>query len=105
MAVRDLNENNVFRTGKILQFADGQSVLERTQIEWEGNLDDQYHIVRENDRLDRLAYSYYSNSVPDASKYWWVIADANAIENPLDLSEWVGQEILIPNIINVKLEL
>lgn len=105
MAVRELNDNNLYRNGLIFQFSGGEQLLERDQLVLQGDLEDFYHTVRHEDRLDRIAYRFYKDLVPDSSKYWWVIADANEIENPLDLSEWVGVEILIPNIINVKLEL
>lgn len=95
--------NNVFRNGQILLFDNGEGMIIRDTIEFTGESEDMYHTVKMNDRLDLLAYNFYSSRVEDASKFWWVIADANSIENPLDLTEFVGKNILIPNIMNALL--
>ena len=101
-----LRNNNLFRNGEIVVFDNSNEILLlRELVLLEGTLQDGYHTVLKNDRLDVLAYNNYKNSVSDSSKYWWVIADANNIDNPLDLTELVGTEILIPNILNVKLKL
>lgn len=98
-----LNGNNVYRNGSILLFDEGDGMLVRDTIDFVGGGEDMYHTVKQADRIDLLAYNYYKNRVADASKFWWVIADANNIENPLDLSEFVGKDILIPNIMNALL--
>lgn len=101
-----LRENNLYRNGVLIEFEGTDEVLlSRDLLDIEGTLQDSYHTVLESDRLDLIAYKYYKNKVSDSSKYWWVIADANAIYNPLDLSELVGEEILIPNILNTKLKI
>ena len=104
----DLNVrgNNLYRNGLLIEFEDtDEQLLTREPLEIEGTLGDIYHLVKSEDRIDILAYRYYSATVPDSSKYWWVIADANHIVNPLDLSSLVGTEILIPNILTVLLKL
>lgn len=100
-----LRENNLYQNGEVIQFDNGEQLLLRPLVVIEGTLTDEYHIVKNNDRLDLLAYRYYKDEVADASKYWWVIADANIIENPLDLTGWVGKEILIPNITKALLRI
>jgi hypothetical protein len=47
--------------------------------------------IQQNDRLDLIA----SNQLSDASR-WTEIADLNGIDNPFDLTQWVGQTIQIP---------
>lgn len=98
-----LKGNNVYRTGTILLFENGEGMLVRDLLELAAGEEDSYHTVKKSDRLDLLAYNYYKNTVADASKFWWVIADANSIENPLDISLLVGKDILIPSILNVLL--
>lgn len=51
-----------------------------------------YHTVRayELGRLDQLAQEYYSDA-----RYWWVIATANSITDPLTDME-PGQVLVIP---------
>ena len=53
--------------------------------------EDIIHVVKVQDRLDRLAYEYYRNS-----RLWWVIAQANDIDNPTTGIQ-VGQELTIPS--------
>lgn len=101
----ELRGNNLYRNGEVIQFEDGESILVRELIPFEGTVKDEYYTVRLEDRLDLIAYKHYSRIVEDSSKYWWVIADANNIHNPLDLSEHLGVELLIPNILNVLLKL
>ena len=101
----ELRDNNLFINGTVYDFGDDEQILLRENMEIIGNEMDKYHIVKENDRLDVLAWTYYKNIVEDASKFWWLIADANKIYNPLDLSSYVGKEILIPDLIRIRLYL
>ena len=56
---------------------------------------DRYHeVTYKNDRLDKISYEYYG----DAS-YWWIIAKANNIIDPFDLT--LGTMLRIPNINSV----
>lgn len=101
----ELRGNNLFRNGFIVEFANGEQLLLRDKLEWSGSIEDEYYTLKQWDRLDTLAYKKYSDFVEDASKYWWVIADANNITNPLILKDFIGKEILIPNILNVLMKL
>lgn len=98
-----LAANSVYRNGFIVEFSNGEGLLERDLVEFEGVPEDIYHEVKPLDRLDLLANRYYKARVQQASRYWWIIADANNIDNPLDLSDLVGTSILVPNILNALL--
>ena len=101
----ELRGNNLYRNGEILSFPEGELMLIRDKIQWQRNTDDEYYTLKEWDRLDTLAYKKYQDYVSDPSKFWWIIADANHIHNPLDLRDYVGKEIVIPNILNVLMKL
>lgn len=105
MAEIKLREDNPYQAGRVIEFEDGTQILEREALQLEGTLADLYHTVTNYDRIDLIAYNYYKDKVPNAAKWYWVIVDANNIEHPLDLTEWVGKEIIIPEIFNVKLRL
>lgn len=97
----ELKGNNLYRNGEIFAFeGTDEQLLYRELLSIKGTEKDTYYTVLMNDRIDLIAYKHYKNQVEDASKYWWVIADANNITDPLDLSEYIGKEILIPNILN-----
>jgi hypothetical protein len=49
------------------------------------------HTITESDRLDLLAYHYYRNP-----EKFWLIGDANASLDPLELARTPGRPILIP---------
>lgn len=98
-----LQVSNMYADGRIIQFSDGSTLLVRDRIEYKEIEPDDYYPVKYNDRITSIAYKYYKRIVILPSHYYWVIADANNIINPLDLSSYVGKEIVIPNILNFKL--
>lgn len=102
----ELRDNNLYVNGYINNYpSDGELELLRPLLIIEPTELDEWHTVVDNDELTRLAWRYYKGRVTDASKYWWVIADANNIYNPLDLTELVGTKILIPDILRIRLQL
>jgi len=96
----ELRETNLYATGRIITFPDGTQILEREFIDYEPEEDDIYYTVKQNDMLDEIAYNHYFEVIEpaQASKLWWVLADANNVINPLDITDFIGQEIVIPNI-------
>lgn len=100
----ELLESNPYANGKINVFDDGSQELERDMLDIKPAVGDKWHVVSSGDNCDKLADKYYSSIRPDAAAYWWVIADANEdIDNPLDLSDIIGQRILIPNLNRIGL--
>ena len=103
----ELRESNPYAYGQILTDTDPsgnvEERLEREPLVYQGSNNDQYYTVRLGDMLDAIAYRFYKEIEPDADKWYWVIADANEIDNPLDLSAYVGTDILIPDLLTVKL--
>jgi hypothetical protein len=99
--------NNLYSNGRLILFTDGsdEMLLERDLLAIPGSEEDRYYTLMEGDRLELLAWQAWNKQVKDASKYWWILADANNIFNPLDLTEWVGKDILIPDILKLKLTL
>ena len=100
-----LRVNNLYRNASIIEFDNGEMMLIRDDLDIQPTLKDEYHTVLEGDEITKLAYDKYNRFVEDASKYWWVIAIANDIENPMDLVDLVGTEILIPNILDLLLKI
>lgn len=99
-----LRGNNLYSNGRVIVFANQESLLIRDRLVITKSLIRAYHVLKSNEDLSQLAYRFYSNLVQDPSKYWWVIADANeAIVNPLDLTSIVGSELAIPDIQKILL--
>jgi hypothetical protein len=94
----EVRTNNLFQNGRVTVFDNGEMLLLRDPVEVVGTTKDVWHTVTNTDRLDVLAWQYYRDYVADAAKYWWLIADANEVFNPQDLTAYIGKEILIPNI-------
>lgn len=92
-----LSPSNQYFDGQIVMF-NGQPELVRKFVEWEGDVGDFFHRVQVNDSLDKIAFQYYDGKVDEPNLYWWLIADANDIQNPFDLSDLKGVEIVVPNI-------
>lgn len=100
----DVRDNNLYVNGYIVAYEDGTASLERERLTIPETSGDRYYIVKQTDRIDKIAYDAYRDLTSDSSKYWWMIADANdVIENPLDLSGLVGIEIRIPDFATTKL--
>lgn len=97
--------NNLYQNGEINIYEDGSMTLDRPVVEFEGTLTDDYHLYKKGQTLDQVAYMYYKDLVPDSSKFWWIIADANNIQNPMDMAEYAGKELLVPNITKALLRL
>jgi hypothetical protein len=95
--------NNVFVGGYVINFeADGEQALARIPLEPKAIETDAYYTVKEEDEIDGIAYEVYKDTVEDASKYWWAIADANEIHEPYDLEAYIGKDLIIPNILKVQ---
>lgn len=105
MAELNLRDNNLYATGFLVEYDDGEMELLLDAIEFDNEGDDIYHTLMEGDELTKLAQQKYGNIVEDAGKYWFLIAFANNIENPMDLDDLIGTELKIPNIIPYRLKL
>lgn len=101
----ELPSNNLYSNGYLTTLDDGAVVLERTPLRIVPKEQDRWHFVESEDMLDELAQRYYSNIVEDAAKLWWLIADANGIDNPLDLDSVIGSLILIPEYFRIQRQL
>lgn len=104
----ELKPNNLYINGIVVFFdsedtTSDEQMLIRNILDIPSTIGDRVHTVTQYDRIDKLAYNYYKDKVSDPSKYWWVIADANDIQNPLDLTDYVGTDIVIPDILKVPL--
>jgi nucleoid-associated protein YgaU len=93
-----MKKSNPYFNGFEIVRPNGNVLLFRKRINWTPQDTDTIHIVETDDTLDALASQYYGNVRVDAANYWWLIADANKVMNPLDLSDWVGKSLRIPDI-------
>ena len=98
----EVRSNNLYRTGKIIQFDDESRVLVRTPISKSQIKTFEYHTVKALDEITAIAFRYYSKYEKDSSKLWWAITDVNEIFNPFDLSSLIGEQLAIPSIKEVK---
>lgn len=98
-----LRKTNLYREATFVQFPDGTGVVVRPVFKWKSGEGDVYHTVRDNDTLPSIAYRYYGQRTKNADELWWVIAEANIINNPFDMAALRGKELLIPNYDKVQL--
>lgn len=102
MKVRDFD---LYINGYIESFADGFKYLERDEIVYEGNDTDRIHTVKAGETLTRIAYKRYKDTLKNPSLYWWIIADANDITNPMNIVDLIGHDIVIPDPVLFQLNL
>jgi hypothetical protein len=105
MVAVQLKPNNLYRDGWVEVFDNNEKLLLRKTLGIKVTLTDKYHLLRRGEMLDALAFKYYQNVTKDPSKFWWVIADVNGIDNPFDLKAFEGTQIVIPNLIKAGLRL
>jgi hypothetical protein len=99
----EVQSNNLYSTGKVIVFDTGEQLLLRRKLDLSMFSGYEHHTIRQGDELTAIAYRYYTNKAKDASKLWWVIADVNSIFNPFTLEEHLGETLVIPNILELKL--
>ena len=92
MAALLLRLNNPYHYGRIVDFKDGQLSLDRTLLNIPNSPLDRIYIIKSGDELSVLAHRFYGDS-----KYWWILADKNKLENPFILEE--GTTLIIPDLI------
>lgn len=98
-----ISESDLYANGIILTFPNGDQFLERNVQEFVPEEPVDYHTLGMDEDLDLVAWDFYNTKVQDSSKYWHVLADANQVDDPLDIADRIGSDLIVPNIINFKL--
>jgi hypothetical protein len=99
----ELKTNNLYANGKIIEFDDGEQILTREKYTIDDFKNFEYFPVTENSNLSDIAYKAYFGKAKDPSKYWGIIADVNNVFDPFDLSDFIGEDFFIPDVLEVKL--
>ncbi len=88
------------RYASSILFTDRDSELlgARTPLDTNPRPDDRFHVLIDSERLDQLADRYLGRA-----ELWWVIADYNAIDWPINLD--AGKHLRIPSVDTVLLRL
>ena len=97
MASISLRSNNPYSNpiGYIINYPEGDQSLERFKVNYVASDKDKLHTITEFDTLWNISFDYYGDS-----KFWWLIADANDIENPFEITP--NSNIIIPDIDRIK---
>lgn len=98
-----LTTDNPFADGTLVKLPNGEVILTREKIKHTPEINDRRHRVQQEQTLTAIAWLCYREQTDSPEKYWWIIADANNILNPLDLSGWVGRELIIPDFVKSQL--
>ena len=86
-----MSQDNPYDRGTLLNYLEGDQSLERKPVLYTPSVGDRFHIIKDTDQLDGIAFKYYKNS-----KLWWLIADVNSIFNPFELT--TGDKLIIPDL-------
>lgn len=100
----ELSEYNLYYNGRIEKLSDGREYLERDLLNHIESEYDVYHTVKEGERIEQIAYNYYKDVTTNPHLYWKYIADVNKIVEPIDLSEYVGLQIIIPDFRKMQIQ-
>lgn len=91
----ELRVNNPYSNGEIFVFNEGDSVMDGNTIDYIKSIKDRYFTVEQGDSLWSISFEAYGDS-----KYYWVIAQANNIDESYRLD--IGQSLLIPDLEKIK---
>jgi nucleoid-associated protein YgaU len=91
-----LRNNNPYHIGTLVILSDGEIALDRAVPNIPGTVYDKLYVIKDNDELSQLAFSFYGDS-----KLWWILADRNNIMNPFELT--VGTALIVPDLNLAKL--
>lgn len=83
-------KSDTYTNGYIIQYPEGDKSLQRKRIVHQEDLNDRAYTIKDGDKLTTLSYRFYGNPL-----LWFLIADANEIDNPFELT--TGTNIIIPN--------
>ena len=89
---------DAFSSGYRIYYKEGDESLQRSMIIHKEDLNDTIYTIKEGDTITSISYRFYNEPL-----YWFIIADVNNIENPLELT--IGNNIIIPNINKYQLNL
>lgn len=104
MANDKVKDFDLYFNGSIKVFENGAQVLERPIIAYVPAPNDIFHTVQQGDTLRSIALKYYTKMAADkAAMYWKYIADANKVFNPLDITGYIGRDIIVPDFNSIKL--
>lgn len=85
-----MRRTDLYSNSVIINYEEGDQSLERIRIEHTEDINDKYYTVRQGDSITSIAHKFYGEPL-----YWFIIADANNLINPMDINE--GDGLLIPN--------
>ena len=111
MPTLELLESDLYQNGQVFQLENSRFLLQRERYAPQGSLTDSVIAVTSGQDLRLLAFSRYSGLVARADNYWWLIADRNAVFNPLfgvavdeDGIEFdvTSRPVLVPNLLRQK---
>lgn len=88
-----LRQNNPYSVGVIFQFPEGDVLLDRTPITVLPSQSDRYYTVEQGETLWTIAGR---KDVYGEAKFYWILADVNQIDNPLDITP--GITLTVPTL-------
>lgn len=94
----DITEYSILNGGWVFDYPDGTRDIVPSLINYEITSADRFHLVQPGDTLKALSYKYYADQRQNAAEYWHYIYKANDMDNPFDLSVFIGGNIIIPDI-------
>lgn len=96
----NLSAYNAYADAKVFALTSGNYTL-RESIVWQPQPNDKDYTIKKGDTLESIAQNFYQAYKENACLYWWLIADVNKIYTPLDLTNYIGNKILIPDVLKL----
>ena len=97
----ELSQDNPYADGIVFEYEDGSQELERNAYNYAISGLEKIHTVSEGETLEGIAYQYYRKMVNNPGRYVVLLAEVNQIDNPLNLSDLTGTQLIIPDVLKL----
>jgi hypothetical protein len=96
---------DLYFKGQIIDFGDGTGLLERKELAYTPSPGDKFHKVIGGETITKIAWKEYKDQAGERAPFYWkyIVAANPSIMNPLDLTEFVGKMLIIPDFNLMKL--
>lgn len=100
ITLNGVDQYSLYANGFVITDTNGNNILLRNRLTYPASNTDTFLVLRHGETLPAFAYrAYISTLTADAAqKSWHVIAEANSIFDPFDLSAYYGTYLRIPKL-------
>jgi len=100
VTVNGVDQYSLYANGYVITDANGNNILLRNRLQYPVADTDKYVLIRSGETLPAFAYRVYKDAIgaDAAQRSWHVLAEANSIFDPFDLSNYYQTYLRVPKL-------